>query len=79
MKNVNKGKLRNDPKRIAESPIWTVQQCACDGCSNGWLVCTDERLSDDKLARRHTPDELAADPSVQWLHLGADNLVAVES
>jgi hypothetical protein len=51
---------------------WHVRACDCDPCTDGRMVAVDEKWS--SLSLHWTPEEIAADPRLQWRHINTANL-----
>ncbi len=51
--------------------VWTVQVCPCRSCAAGRTVLTDQLRQDDGM---FTPEEIAAEPHLQYRHILAVNV-----
>lgn len=69
--------LKNTGQRAGgeEQSRWTVRACDCGLCASGRYSAVDQQYS--PLSVSWTPEELAADPRLQWRHILNANLEQV--
>ena len=57
--------------------VYLVEACECSLCASGTHVRVNERRPAALVAQMWTPEEIAADPGVEWHHFHKENLVVV--
>jgi hypothetical protein len=53
--------------------VWTVQECSCPGCKDGYLVATNEPKDEESL-KMFTEEELRDMPYLRMRHIARGNL-----